>query len=198
MSVGSKLPVFAVAALGVLLSLAAATQFIAGVFDDQAALGSPLLILGETRIYAPWALIAWSAAWSDAYARPFAAAQAIVAAGAALSLLAAATMHRGRLKLPIFGKKSWGSFDDARAAGLLGAGGTILGKLDGEILCFDGPEHQLLVGASRSGKGRGHVVPTLLAWPHAALVLDVKGELADGDDRHGFPGTAGFRESLGP
>jgi type IV secretion system protein VirD4 len=41
-------------------------------------------------------------------------------------------------------------------------------------------------------------VPTLLAWPHSALVLDVKGELADGDARHRFPGTAGFRESLGP
>jgi type IV secretion system protein VirD4 len=42
------------------------------------------------------------------------------------------------------------------------------------------------------------VVPTLLAWPHSALVLDIKGELADGDERHGFPGTAGFRETLGP
>jgi type IV secretion system protein VirD4 len=42
------------------------------------------------------------------------------------------------------------------------------------------------------------VVPTLLATPHSALVIDVKGELADGDPRHGFPGTAGFRETRGP
>ncbi len=132
------------------------------------------------------------------YARPFATAHAILATGITISLLFAAIAQRGRLPLPAFGRKSWGSFDDARLAGLLGAGGTVLGKLDGEILCFDGPEHQLLVGASRSGKGRGHVVPTLLAWPRSALVLDVKGELADGDERHGFPGTAGFRESLGP
>ena len=29
-------------------------------------------------------------------------------------------------------------------------------------------------------------------------MLDVKGELAFGDERHGFPGTAGFRGTLGP
>ena len=198
MSLGAKLPVVAVAILGALLSLVAATQFIAGVFDGQAALGAPLLVLGEARIYPPWALIEWSSAWADVYARPFATAHAILAAGITISLLFAAIAQRGRLPLPAFGRKSWGSFEDARLAGLLSAGGTVLGKLDGEILCFDGPEHQLLVGASRSGKGRGHVVPTLLAWPRSALVLDVKGELADGDERHGFPGTAGFRESLGP
>ena len=198
MSLGAKLPVVAVAILGALLSLVAATQFIAGVFDGQAALGAPLLVLGEARIYPPWALIEWSSAWADVYARPFATAHAILAAGITISLLFAAIAQRGRPPLPAFGRKSWGSFEDARLAGLLGAGGTVLGKLDGEILCFDGPEHQLLVGASRSGKGRGHVVPTLLAWPRSALVLDVKGELADGDERHGFPGTAGFRESLGP
>ncbi|TPW07425.1 MAG: type IV secretion system protein VirD4 [Alphaproteobacteria bacterium] len=76
--------------------------------------------------------------------------------------------------------------------------GTVLGAFDNEIMCFDGPEHQILIGASRSGKGRGHVVPTLLTWPSSALVLDVKGELADGDARVGFPGTAGFREKIGP
>lgn len=198
MSLGAKLPVVAVAILGALLSLVAATQFIASVFDGQAALGAPLLVLGEVRIYPPWALIEWSSAWANVYARPFATAHAILAAGITISLLFAAIAQRGRLPLPAFGRKSWGSFEDARLAGLLGAGGTVLGKLDGEILCFDGPEHQLLVGASRSGKGRGHVVPTLLAWPRSALVLDVKGELADGDERHGFPGAAGFRESLGP
>lgn len=40
-------------------------------------------------------------------------------------------------------------------------------------------------------------MPTLLAWPHSVLVLDIKGELADGDERHAFPGAAGFCETLG-
>lgn len=197
-SLGAKITVVGIAALGSLLSLVAATQFVAGVFDGQAALGSPIFSLGEARIYAPWALFGWSSAWSPEYPRPFAVANTLLVVGVGLSLLVAAAAQHGRLRLPTFGKKSWGSFDDARAAGLLGSGGTVLGKLKGEILCFDGPEHQLLVGASRSGKGRGHVVPTLLAWPRSALVLDVKGELADGDERHGFPGAAGFRERLGP
>ncbi|MGE0046193.1 MAG: type IV secretory system conjugative DNA transfer family protein, partial [Hyphomonadaceae bacterium] len=105
---------------------------------------------------------------------------------------------RGKLGVRPFGAKAWGGADDAKAAGLFAETGAVLGKIGRDILCFDGPEHQLLIGASRSGKGRGQVVPTLLAWPHSALVLDVKGELADGDARHRFPGTAGFRESLGP
>ena len=29
---------------------------------------------------------------------------------------------------------------------------------------------------TRSGKGVGLVVPTLLTWPHSAVILDIKGE----------------------
>jgi type IV secretion system protein VirD4 len=140
----------------------------------------------------------WSERWSRTYPRPFAVAQLFVLLGliAAIGLALLVGPQRNRAKP--FGVKAWGTLKDALAAGLFAKSGTILGKLDKEILCFDGPEHQLLVGATRAGKGRGHVVPTLLAWPQSALVLDVKGELASGDPRHGFPGTAGFRETLGP
>lgn len=40
-------------------------------------------------------------------------------------------------------------------------------------------------------------MPTLLTWGGSAIVLDIKGELAFGDDRHANPGTAGFRATLG-
>ena len=49
-SLGAKLPIVAVATLGALLSLVASTQFIAGVFNDQAALGAPLAHIGEVRM----------------------------------------------------------------------------------------------------------------------------------------------------
>ncbi len=198
MSLRANLRIVAIASLGGCISLVAGTQFIAGVFDDQAALGSPLLTLGETRIYQPWALIEWSSTWASSYVRPFAAAHAILVIGIALSVLVAAIGQRARLNLPLFGQGAWAAFDDLKAANLFAPSGSVLGKFEGEIVAFDGPEHQLLIGASRSGKGRGYVVPTLLATPHSALVIDVKGELADGDPRHGFPGTAGFRETLGP
>lgn len=177
---------------------ASASSFLAAAFDYQDALGAPLLTLGDTRLYPPWAVFAWSLKWSEHYPRPFAAAQFMVLIGFVLACMSVALLARRTQQIKPFGPDAWGGFEDARACGLFANGGVVLGKLDGEILCFDGPEHQLLIGASRSGKGRGQVVPTLLSWPHSALVLDIKGELADGDERHNFPGTAGFRQRLGP
>ncbi|MGD9979052.1 MAG: type IV secretory system conjugative DNA transfer family protein [Hyphomonadaceae bacterium] len=175
-----------------------ASSFIADLFGYQPALGSPAISIGGAQFYPPWRVFQWSARWGDRFPHPFAAAQLIVLSGFFFGcIIAALIMRRGHEMKP-FADGAWGGFDDAQACGLFARAGAVLGKLDGEVLCFDGPEHQLLIGASRSGKGRGHVVPTLLAWPHSALVLDIKGELADGDERHGFAGTAGFRETIGP
>lgn len=193
-----RVSIVSIAALIAVCSLALATALIVEVFGPQAAFGKPLWIVSGRPFYAPWAVLDWSTRFGAAYPKPFAAAQLVVLGGFLVAGLALALGLKGKAGLKPFGQDAWGGFKDAEAAGLFAATGTILGKLDGEILCFDGPEHQLLIGASRSGKGRGHVVPTLLAWPRSALVLDVKGELADGDARHGFPGTAGFRETLGP
>lgn len=43
-------------------------------------------------------------------------------------------------------------------------------------LRHDGPEHVLVFAPTRSGKGVGLVLPTLLSWAESALVLDIKGE----------------------
>lgn len=189
---------FAIPPLLLLAGLALATGFIADVFEGHAALGAPLLGAGEAAVYSPFAIIGWTETFAEEFPKPFAVSRLIVFAGLAAAVLAFALLIRTRTKPAPFGKDAWGNFKDAGEAGLFANSGTPLGKLDGEILCFDGDGHQLLVGASRSGKGRGHVVPALLAWPGSALVLDVKGELASGDGRHGFPGTAGFRATLGP
>lgn len=177
---------------------AGATVFIANAFGYQPALGAPLAHVGDTAFYAPWSIFAWTRTWGGVYPRAFAVAGLIQAAGALAGILAGVIVGRGRTGIKPFAAGAWAAFVDANGAGLFAATGTVLGRFDGQVLCFDGPEHQILIGASRSGKGRGHVVPTLLAWPSSALVLDVKGELADGDARVGFPGTAGFREKIGP
>ncbi len=39
-----------------------------------------------------------------------------------------------------------------------------------------GPSHILVFAPTRSGKGVGIVIPTLLTWPHSALIHDLKGE----------------------
>ncbi|HVK79704.1 MAG TPA: type IV secretory system conjugative DNA transfer family protein, partial [Verrucomicrobiae bacterium] len=175
-----------------------ASQFIADVFDTHPALGAPFATIGDLKLYTPWALFEWSARWADAYPKPFAMANLCLAASMALSAVLIGAAHRTQRKPKPAGLDAWAKFDDVAAANLFAKSGAVLGKFENEIVAFDGPEHQILIGASRSGKGRGHVVPTLLATPHSALVLDIKGELADGDTRHDFPGTAGFRETLGP
>jgi len=179
------------------LSGACATQFLAHAFAYQPALGS-YLTLGPLKLYAPWSVLPWSARWADAFPRAFAAAHFILIVGGGFSVLIGAAVMRRSTRLPVFGKDAWAKFEDVEGAGLFASSGAVLGKFEGEMLAFNGPEHQVLIGASRSGKGRGHVVPTLLTWSASALVLDVKGELDRGDTRHGFPGTSGFRAELGP
>lgn len=196
-----KWVVFSVSAalFAVCAALSAATQFIASVFKCQPALGAPLAqrVCGMA-VYAPWSVINWTERWGHQYPKPFALAQLIILAGVTVGLLVMIVATPRRLQFRPFGKDAWAKRGDVARAGLFATQGIVLGKFEGELVAFDGPEHQILIGASRSGKGRSHVVPTLLAWPNSALVLDVKGELADGDLAHAFPGTAGFRESLGP
>ncbi|MEQ1808413.1 MAG: type IV secretory system conjugative DNA transfer family protein [Terricaulis sp.] len=175
-----------------------ATQVVAEAFNQQAALGSPLIGSGDRALYAPWAIFNWTDRWGETHPKVFAVAWLIILSGFVIGVLIVVIGARRGLRLKPFGEGAWASFANVEAASLFANSGTILGKLNGDVLAYDGPEHQLLIGASRSGKGRGHVVPTLLAWPRSALVFDVKGELAFGDDRHGFPGTAGWREKLGP
>ncbi|MEM6559991.1 MAG: type IV secretory system conjugative DNA transfer family protein [Planctomycetota bacterium] len=87
------------------------------------------------------------------------------------------------------GRDKWMTTRGAKRAGLLADDGVICGRMSGTLLAFDGPEHHLIAGASRSGKGAGHVVPTLLCWSRSTLVYDVKGEL--------WESTAGYRGALG-
>ncbi|MDZ4690302.1 VirB8/TrbF family protein [Terricaulis sp.] len=184
--------------IAALASLSAATQTVAALFQHQNALGAPALRLAGIPIYWPFSILVWSTRWRDVYPKPFAVAEfAALASAAGVVIIGVAVSGAGAPTLRRHGQNGWARFADARAAQLFASCGATLGKFEGEIIAYDGPGHLLLVGASRSGKGRGHVVPTLLSWPRSALVLDVKGELADGDGRHGFVGVAGFRERLG-
>jgi type IV secretion system protein VirD4 len=76
-----------------------------------------------------------------------------------------------------------------RTAGLLGHDSVMLGRWRHEYLRHNGPEHVLCFVPSRSGKGVGLVVPTLLTWLESAIVHDIKGE--------NWMLTAGWRSSFG-
>ncbi|MBX9745680.1 MAG: type IV secretory system conjugative DNA transfer family protein, partial [Hyphomonadaceae bacterium] len=194
-SIGTCIAALAIA----VIACSAATQSCARIFGYQSALGRPLLTIGATPLYSPFAILDWSKRWSGRYPRAFFGPKLLVLLGFAASagvlligLRALAPRSRP------FGAKHWGGRDDATAAGLFAASGIVLGRFANEILVYDGPHHVLLTGGTRSGKTRGAVVPTLLATPHSVLALDLKGELHTGDARVNFPGTAGWRAKLGP
>lgn len=68
---------------------------------------------------------------------------------------------------------------DLKKAGLLdGAVGysMLLGTFKGQDVRYSGDSHFYVNGPSRSGKGRGFVMPNLLEWRGSAVVLDVKQE----------------------
>jgi type IV secretion system protein VirD4 len=77
----------------------------------------------------------------------------------------------------------WAVEKDIRQTGLLEAksgvyagGWSGTAGAGGHYLRHDGPEHILAFAPTRSGKGVGLVIPTLLAWEESAVVYDIKGE----------------------
>lgn len=75
-----------------------------------------------------------------------------------------------------YGSARWADANDVRKAGLTRSEGVFLGLHRGQYLRHDGPEHILTFAPTRSGKGVGLVVPTLLSWPASVVVHDIKGE----------------------
>jgi len=92
-------------------------------------------------------------------------------------------------RVTTYGSARWAETREVRDAGLLGHDGVLLGRWRDEYLRHDGPEHVLCFAPTRSGKGVGLVVPTLLTWPGSAIVHDIKGE--------NWTLTAGWRVRFG-
>jgi len=94
----------------------------------------------------------------------------------------ACSVTRSRQTRPVttFGSARWATYQELTAAGLTRHAGVFLGRTTRKYLRHDGPEHVMAFAPTRSGKGVGLVVPTLLTWPHSVVVHDIKGEkLAD-------------------
>lgn len=195
---GLVIPFLACASL--VFGLQAATQYFASTFQYQAVLGEPL-----GSLYQPWAILEWAWRWAHDY--PLQLRQAggvgmIVAASGLLCLAIARTVQASRPRPNPFlhGSARWASRADLEAATLLPRVRTVFdwltdrprpsadgvyvgGWMDGKgtlhYLRHNGPEHVLTYAPTRSGKGVGLVIPTLLSWPHSAIIVDLKGELWD-------------------
>jgi type IV secretion system protein VirD4 len=164
----------------VLAGLSAATQWAAAMLAYQPQLGAPWFELLGVPVYRPWALFPW---WYhfDAYAPDvfdaagtLAAASGLVGCGAAV----AGSLWRARQSANVttYGSARWASEREVEHAGLLGDAGVLLGRLGSRYLRHEGPEHVMAFAPTRSGKGVGLVVPTLLSWTGSAVIHDIKGE----------------------
>jgi type IV secretion system protein VirD4 len=169
-----------IAALFSLASLWAATQWAAAMLGNQPALGPPLVDLAVVKLYAPWQLFTWWLAFDTQAPDVFAPAGAVAALGGVLSgafaIGGTARRARRRSRPTTYGSARWADFCDVGKAGLLRDRGVVLGIYGDRYLRHDGPEHVLAVAPTRSGKGVGLVLPTLLTWPGSAVVHDIKGE----------------------
>ncbi|EIZ77949.1 TRAG family protein, partial [Novosphingobium sp. Rr 2-17] len=174
--VGQIFIVFAIVLLGVW----AATQWAAAMLGYQAQLGTPWMIAFGVPIYRPWDLFIW---WYhyEAYA-PEVFDKAGVLAGASGFLGCAAAIAgslwraRQTRHVTTYGSSRWASRREIAKAGLLRDAGVFLGRLGSDYLRHDGPEHVMAFAPTRSGKGVGLVVPTLLSWTGSVVVHDIKGE----------------------
>ncbi|WP_144224668.1 conjugal transfer protein TraG [Mesorhizobium amorphae] len=164
----------------VTLGLWAATQWCAHMLDYQLQLGPPWLLALGWPIYAPWKLFDW---WFhfEAYApEVFDRAGALAGFSGFLGCAAAVTgslwRARQRGQVTTYGSSRWARDREIENAGLFRPAGVFLGRLKERYLRHDGPEHVMAFAPTRSGKGVGLVIPTLLSWTGSTVIHDIKGE----------------------
>jgi type IV secretion system protein VirD4 len=170
-----------------------ATQYVAWSLGFQAQLGPPWFAVAGWPVYYPPAIFWW---WYfyEAYARDiFVEGGLIAASGGFIAIAVAIGMSVWRAReakhAATYGSARWADKAEIKAVGLLDPDGVVLGRFERNYLRHDGPEHVLCFAPTRSGKGVGLVIPSLLTWPDSAIVHDIKGE--------NWQLTSGFRAQHG-
>ncbi|TWB02494.1 conjugal transfer protein TraG [Gluconacetobacter diazotrophicus] len=177
----------------VFVAIWSATEWTAWRLGFQPQLGAPWFMVAGWPFYYPPAFFWW---WYfyDAYAPSiFVTGGYIASSGGLISVVVAIALSilraREARNVATYGSARWAEVGEVQEAGLLDPDGVVLGRWDQDYLRHNGPEHVLCFAPTRSGKGVGLVVPTLLTWPGSAIVHDIKGE--------NWGLTAGFRARHG-
>lgn len=166
------------------------------LYGYNRALGVPLQ-LGRYRTYDP--LTAWSwppPIWSEPLAEQI-ANQGKLCFGVPLmvSIMAAAALRKPKATRDLHGTARWAEKEEIEEMDYLNGQGVYVGgwwdskRKEQLYLRHNGPEHVLCFAPTRSGKGVGVILPTLLSWPHSTVVLDIKGE--------NYALTSGYLKSQG-
>ena len=162
---------------------AVATQLFASNLAYHPSLGPNV-----QHIYPPWEILWWAQQWygrnPNLFALPAAAGVGTTSAGFLLAVISSFNRSRSLTASPyLHGSARWASKKDIQQAGLLDNDGVYVGAWVNpatrqlHYLRHAGPEHILCYAPTRSGKGVGLVIPTLLSWKQSAVITDLKGEL---------------------
>ncbi len=171
-----------------------ATEYVAEGLADQPQLGTPWCWIGGHAVYEPFDYFVWLNRWSAYAPHRFDLAlfwlYGAVLGGIGVAIAFNVWRSRGSVVATTYGSARWADRGDIERSGLIGHGGVVLGRTErGEYLTHDGPEHIEVTAPSRSGKGVGIVIPTLLSWPGSVVVNDIKGE--------NWTLTSGYRRRFG-
>ena len=183
-----------------LAGLWASTEYVAARLRYPPEIGAPWAVVGSWPLYPPWGWLLWDPIAASRAPILFRDASGITTIGAIAGCAAAALAAVCRKPTGpsrSHGSSRWATTTEMRRAGLLREAGVVLGQTSdavfrhtvdaagrtqtvfrkaGRLIRHDGPEHVFCFAPTRSGKGVGLVVPTLLSWPHSVLVYDIKKE----------------------
>lgn len=192
-----------------LLGMSMATLKAASDYGFQPALGQPWLTLFGVPVYAPWSIFTWEGISPAVMDNAMTVGQAFFIVPLMFAMICVMAFRRLKGNKSLHGSARWARENEIARMGYFEGKGvyvggwlkryvgiallirTLLGKPE-EVLLYlrhNGPEHVICFAPTRSGKGVGLILPTLLSWPGSSLVLDIKGE--------NWALTSGWRKSQG-
>lgn len=172
---------------GIILVLSSGTQYFAHVFDYHEALGANF-----NKIYWPWKILDWAELYKADYPKVVEDSMNVMfgcLTGIMLIVMIVMIIQDQKIKgnKYLHGSARWANIKDMEQAGLLHkkmpkgpvvyVGGVKDKSGNFRYLVHGGPEHVLCFAPTRSGKGVGLVVPTMLSWSDSVVCNDIKGEL---------------------
>lgn len=163
------------------------TQQIAASLKYPRQFGKPLII-NQKPIYGPY-FFNWWLTYGKYASKQFDRAAPATFIGLVLGVgfLVSVRLLGEKKAETSHGTARWAAEADIQKTGLLNNQGVVLGLTkEGRYLRHNGAEHIMVMAPTRSGKGVGIIIPTLLTWEGSVLITDIKGE--------NWGITAGFRQ----
>lgn len=199
--------------------LSSSTQIFAKYVGYAKQLGEPIFYYREIPIYNPFSFLNWSSLYGKKAPTADSKATMYLFLFIFLGLLVMIITNRKKQILNSHGTAQWATKEDIDHANILVnkeetiknfihanmletyknsikdeeelySDGVVLGRDDsGREIIHNGPEHIMVMAPTRSGKGVGVIIPTLLTWKGSCIVNDIKGE--------NWALTAPYRKSIG-